>query len=73
MQSDTKARILARIAGAAFLAGAAPIVMSGCDDGGPAEEIGEDIDDAVDDAGDAIEDAADDVEDAIDDATDDEP
>ncbi|MEZ5299873.1 MAG: hypothetical protein R3F11_04275 [Verrucomicrobiales bacterium] len=35
---------------------------------GPAEKLGEKIDDAADDAGDAVEDAADELEDAADDA-----
>ncbi len=32
------------------------MAMSGCDDQGPAEEAGEEIDDAVDDATDAFDD-----------------
>ena len=32
------------------------LAVSGCDDQGPAEEAGEEIDDAVDDATDAFED-----------------
>jgi hypothetical protein len=47
------------------------LVTTGCaDNDGPAEEVGESIDEAMDEAGDAIEDAADEVEDAVDDATD---
>lgn len=49
---------------------AAPLALgtlASCDDDGPAEEIGEDIDEAAEDAGEAIEDAADEVEDAVDD------
>lgn len=43
------------------------LATTGCQDNdGPAEDLGESIDDAVDDAGDAIEDAADEVEDAAD-------
>lgn len=41
-------------------------MLTGCDNDGPAEEAGEEIDEAVDDAGDALEDAADEVEDAAD-------
>lgn len=39
---------------------------AGCKEEGPAEEMGEDLDEAMDDAGDAIEDAADDIEDSVD-------
>lgn len=56
-------------AGVLLLALSLP-VMYGCDDG-PAEEMGESIDDAADDAGDAIDDAFDDMEDGIDDFPDD--
>lgn len=46
------------------------LVTTGCvENDGPAENVGESIDDAVDEAGDAIEDAADEVEDAVEDAT----
>lgn len=42
--------------------------LTGCDaNDGPAEEMGETLDDAADEAGDAMEDAADDMEDAADD------
>lgn len=41
-------------------------VLTGCEDQGPAEEAGEEIDEAVEDAGDAMEDAGDDVEDETD-------
>jgi len=40
--------------------------LTGCDDDGPAEEAGEEIDEAVEDAGDAMEDAGDEVEEEID-------
>lgn len=39
---------------------------AGCKEKGPAEEMGEKIDEAAEDAADAVEDAADDVEDAFD-------
>lgn len=42
-------------------------VLAGCEDQGPAEEAGENIDEAMEEAGDEIEDAADDAEDEIDD------
>lgn len=34
-------------------------LLTGCDQQGPAEEAGEEIDDAADDAGDAMDDATD--------------
>lgn len=40
--------------------------LAGCQEQGPAEEAGANIDDAVDEAGDSIEQAGDDVEDAVD-------
>ncbi|MEX0914337.1 MAG: hypothetical protein WD397_12335 [Wenzhouxiangellaceae bacterium] len=40
--------------------------LAGCDNNGPAEEAGENIDEAVEDAGDAIEDAGDDIDDETD-------
>ncbi|WP_017940500.1 MULTISPECIES: hypothetical protein [unclassified Thioalkalivibrio] len=39
--------------------------LAGCDNQGPAEEAGENIDDAMDEAGDAMEDAGDEVEDTF--------
>lgn len=42
-------------------------VLTGCEEKGPAEKAGEEIDEAVEDAGDAIEDAADEVEEETDD------
>lgn len=39
---------------------------AGCKEEGPAENLGEKLDEAAEDAGDAIEDAADEVEDAVD-------
>jgi hypothetical protein len=43
------------------------MLLSACEDqDGPAEEIGEAIDDAADETGDSLEDAADEVEDAVD-------
>lgn len=41
--------------------------LAACDrDDGPAEELGEELDDAADDIGDAAEDAAEELEDAAD-------
>jgi len=45
-----------------------PFAVTACD--GEAEDLGENVDEAVDDMGDAAEDAADDVEDAAEDMTD---
>lgn len=46
---------------------ATPLVITGCDTtDGPAEEAGENIDNAVDHAGDRIEDAGDRIEDKMD-------
>jgi hypothetical protein len=45
--------------------------LQGCEEEGPMEEAGEEIDDAADEAGDEIDDAVDDIEDDIDDAEDD--
>ncbi|NEZ03917.1 hypothetical protein G4Y73_07105 [Wenzhouxiangella sp. XN201] len=42
-------------------------VLAGCEDQGPAEEAGENIDEAMEDAADEMEDAADEVEEEIDD------
>lgn len=42
-----------------LLASALMITLSACDNQGPAEEAGEEIDNSIDDAGDAIEDATD--------------
>ncbi len=44
---------------AALLASALMFTLSGCDDQGPMEDAGEEIDDKVEDSGEAIEDATD--------------
>lgn len=41
-------------------------VLTGCEDQGPAEEAGENIDEAMEEAGDEMEEAADEVEDEVD-------
>ncbi|MDT8409278.1 MAG: hypothetical protein RQ741_06740 [Wenzhouxiangellaceae bacterium] len=41
-------------------------VLTGCEDKGPAEEVGEKIDEAAKEAGDKIEDAVDEVEEETD-------
>jgi predicted small lipoprotein YifL len=48
---------ISRTIAAAILASALMITLSACEEEGPLEEAGEEIDDAVEDAGDAIEDA----------------
>lgn len=45
---------------AALLASTLMFVLPGCDDQGPFEEAGEEIDEAADDTGDAIDDVGDD-------------
>lgn len=69
MNKSHATRTGSRISGALFallfaLGGGA--VLTGCDNDGPLEEAGEEIDEAVDDAGDAIEDAGDDIKDETD-------
>jgi outer membrane lipoprotein-sorting protein len=44
-------------------------MLAGCEEQGPAEEAGEEIDEAVEEAGDDMEEAAEEVEDEVDDAT----
>lgn len=56
------ARILSTLFALLFALGGSAM-LTGCEDQGPLEEAGEEIDDAVDDAGDAIEDAGDDIDD----------
>lgn len=41
-------------------------VLVGCEDQGPAEEAGEEIDDTAEEAGDAMDEAADEVEESVD-------
>jgi hypothetical protein len=55
-----------RILAAMTMTSAVIFGTAGCKEKGPAEELGEKIDEAADDAGDALEDAADKVEDAVD-------
>lgn len=45
---------------------AASFALTGCDNDGPMEEAGEEIDEAAENVEDSVEDAADDVEDEID-------
>ncbi|GAB2803547.1 hypothetical protein GCM10027040_34870 [Halomonas shantousis] len=42
--------------------------MVGCDNDGPAEEAGENVDNAMDNAGDSMENAGEDIQDAAEDA-----
>jgi hypothetical protein len=54
-----------------LLAIASSFLMLGCDrNEGPAEEMGESVDEAMDDAGDAMDEAGEEIEDVVDDATD---
>lgn len=46
---------------------ALPLGLTGCEEEGPAERAGENMDEAADDVDDAIDEAADDIDDAIDD------
>jgi hypothetical protein len=53
-----------------LLAIASSFLMLGCDrNEGPAEDMGESVDEAVEDAGDTMEEAGEEVEDEVDDAT----
>lgn len=45
-------------------------VLAGCEQQGPAEEAGENIDEAMEEVGDKMDEAAEEVEDEIDDHTD---
>ena len=52
----------------------AGMALSGCDaNDGPAEQLGEEIDNAAENTGEKIDEAAEDLKDAVDDATDDTP
>lgn len=51
------------------IASVSMLALTACEEG-PAEEAGEQIDDAADDVSDGLEDAADEVEDTIDDVDD---
>lgn len=48
-----------------FLSLSGAAVLTACEEQGPAEEMGENIDESVEEAGDAMEDAADDAEEAM--------
>ncbi len=50
---------LSKTIAAALLVSALMITLSACEEQGPLEEAGEEIDDKVEDTGDAIEDATD--------------
>jgi outer membrane lipoprotein-sorting protein len=47
------------------------LLLSGCEQDGPVESAGEEIDESIEAAGDEVEEAADEVEESIDDAEDD--
>ena len=46
------------------------LFLAGCSDPGPAEEAGQEIDEAVEEAQDSVEDLGEDAEDALDDLND---
>lgn len=58
-------KMLSRAMLLAFIIGSLGMV-SACEDKGPAEKAGEQIDEAVEESGDAIEEAADEAEEATD-------
>ncbi|AFJ03182.1 hypothetical protein Q7C_2043 [Methylophaga frappieri] len=60
-QSNTLMRMLSRFMLMAFIVGAMGMV-SACEQQGPAEEAGEQVDEMLEESGDAIEDAADELE-----------
>ncbi|MGM0677130.1 hypothetical protein [Ectothiorhodospira marina] len=55
--------------GAALVPGLLLVALSGCDKG-PAQQAGENVDDAMDEAGDSLERAGDNIQDAGEDARD---
>lgn len=59
MKPDTK--ILATIASILFAGG----LLAACEEQGPAEQAGEQIDESVEEMGDSMEDAGDEMEDAV--------
>jgi len=52
-----------------LIALASSFLMWGCEQKGPAEEMGEEVDEAVDEAADTMDEAAEEVEEEVDDAT----
>lgn len=52
----------------AALLGLGALTLSGCEQEGPMEQAGEQVDDAIDEAQDAAEDARDEVQDAVENA-----
>lgn len=57
-------RFLTSKLAAALLIGTFAGMLAACDDQGPAEEIGESIDETAEEAGEAVENATDEAEDA---------
>ena len=55
---------LKKTAAATALAFAAALTLSACDDEGPAEKLGESIDNSAEQVGEAVEEAGEDVQDA---------
>ncbi|MCK2185507.1 hypothetical protein MYL53_16030 [Halomonas sp. YJPS3-2] len=60
-------QILRKLAIAGFI-GMTALGLAACEDEGPAEQAGENIDEAVDQAGESVEEMGDSVEDAADEA-----
>jgi len=67
MKRDSEASRTLRMLLALSFSASVLFALPACEEG-PAEDAGEQVDDAVDDAADAVDDAADDVADAVDDA-----
>jgi len=57
-------KTIQRTAAATAFAFVAALTLSACEEEGPAEQVGESIDNSVEELGDAVEDAGDDVKDA---------
>lgn len=57
-------KTMRRTAAATALAFATALTLSACEEEGPAEQLGESIDNSAEELGEAVEDAGDDVQDA---------
>lgn len=68
MSEERRCSIIAMAIAATFAFSS--IGLSGCEQDGPAERAGEEIDEVVDEAEDNLEDAADEVEDEVEDVRD---
>lgn len=65
-EDHTPRKLLRAVLMAMLLAFAGGTMLAGCEEQGPAEEAGEEIDEAAEEAGDEMEEAADEVEDEVD-------